>query len=346
MAANTYPELMRAWQLHEAGGPESFRLDDIETPEPGAGEVRIRLKISALNHLDLWVSRGLPAPKHFPAILGADGAGVVSAIGAHVEGISIGDEVIANPSTSCGVCRPCLAGDIVYCRRYAILGEHRTGTLAEEVVVPAVNAIPKPADLDWETAGSFGLATGTAYRMLKRARLASGETLLVAGIGGGVSSAAMLIGKAMGARVFVTSRHDSKIAWAVAHGAEAGFDSSGAFSKDLKAAAGSADVVVENVGPATWDQSIRSLGYGGRVVVCGSTSGTKVELTVPVVFFKQLEILGSTMFTHREFDETLALVASGAVRPPVDQVFAVEDLPVALARMDAGDQLGKLAIAW
>lgn len=337
---------MKAWRLHDTTGPEAFRLEDIERPEPGPGEVRIDLEISALNHLDLWVSRGLPAPKHLPAILGADGAGLVSAVGPGVEGVAVGDEVIVNPSTSCGACRRCLAGEIVYCRQYAIVGEHRTGTLAEEVVVPATNAIARPAGLDWETAGSFGLATGTAYRMLTRARLTAGETLLVVGVGGGVSSAAMLIGRAMGARVFVTSRQTSKIDWAVAHGAEAGFESSSGFSRELKAVAGSADVVVENVGPATWDQSVRSLGPGGRLVICGSTSGPKVELTVPVLFFKQLEILGSTMFTHKEFDETLALVASGAVRPPVDRVFPAAELPSALAHLDAGDQLGKVALAW
>ncbi len=337
---------MRAWLLHDTGGPESFSLEEVATPEPGPGEVRIGLKISALNHLDLWVSRGLPAPKHFPAILGADGAGNVTAVGPGVTRVGVGDEVIANPSTSCGHCRVCLSGEIVYCRNYAILGEHRTGTLAEQVIVPAVNAIPKPEQLDWETAGSFGLATGTAYRMLRRARLQAGETLLVVGVGGGVSSAATLIGNAFGARVFVTSRSQEKIDWAIAQGAEGGFDSSGAFSKELKAAAGAAQVVVENVGPATWDQSVRSLAPGGRLVVCGSTSGTKVELTVPVLFFKQLEILGSTMFTHREFGETLALLASGAVRPPVDRVFPAEELPAALERLDAGDQLGKVAIAW
>jgi len=337
---------MKAWLLHDTGGPDSFSLEEIDTPDPGPGEVRIELKISALNHLDLWVSRGLPAPKHFPAILGADGAGTVSAVGPGVAGFEIGDEVIANPSTSCGQCRACLSGEMVFCRQYAILGEHRSGTLAEEVIVPAANAIPKPADLDWETAGSFGLATGTAYRMLRRARLRAGETLLVVGVGGGVSSAAMLIGKAMGARVFVTSRKQEKIDWAITHGAEAGFDSSGSFSKEMKDVAGAAHVVVENVGPATWDQSVRSLAPAGRMVVCGSTSGTKVEMTLPVLFFKQIEILGSTMFTHQEFDETLALLTTGVVRPPVDRVFPAEDLPAALARLDAGDQLGKVALVW
>jgi NADPH:quinone reductase-like Zn-dependent oxidoreductase len=337
---------MRAWLLHDTNGPGSFVLEDVPAPEPGPGEVRVGLKVAALNHLDLWVSMGLPRPSHFPHIAGADGAGVVDAVGEGVTEPAVGAEVVVNPSTSCGRCLDCLDGNIVYCRSYAILGEHLPGTLAEQVVLPATSAVRKPAGLDWETAGSFGLATATAYRMLRRARLRAGETLLVVGVGGGVSSAALLLGRAMGARVLVTSRSPEKIAWALAHGAEAGFASGGGFAKEVREATGGrgVDVVAENVGPATWDQSIRSLRTGGRIVVCGSTSGTKVELTVPVLFFKHLDILGSTMFTHGEFAETLALVASGAVRPPVDRVFALEDLPAALARLESGAQLGKVAL--
>ncbi len=336
---------MRAWQLHDTTGPDAYALDDIPMPEPGPGEVRVALRIAAINHLDLWVSRGLPAPDRLPHIAGADGAGVVDAVGDGVTTVSVGDEVIVDPSLSCGRCPACLAGDIVYCRRYGILGEHHPGTLAEAVVVPARNVVSKPPELDWETAGSFGLSTGTAYRMLRRARLAAGDVLLVVGVGGGVSSAAMMLGEAMGARVFVTSRSAEKIAWAVAHGAEAGFDSTGEFAKDLKAAAGRpADVVVENVGPATWRQSVRAAGPGGRIVVCGSTSGPKVEITMPVLFFKQLEVIGSTMFTHGEFADVVALVGSGKVRPPVDHVYDFTELPEALRRMDAGEQLGKLAL--
>lgn len=338
---------MRAWQIHDTSGPSGFTFDEVPTPEPGPGHVRIRMTTSALNHLDLWVSRGLPKPHHYPHVTGADGAGVVDAIGEGVSSVAVGDEVIVNPSISCGTCRACLAGDVVYCRSYGILGEHRPGTIAEQLVIPASNAIPKPAGLSWEVAGAFGLAAGTAHRMLRRARLRAGETVLVVGVGGGVSSMALLLAVAAGARVFATSRNPEKIAWAVEHGAEAGFDSSGEFSKDLRATAGrQADVVVENVGPATWDQSIRSAAPGGRIVVCGSTSGTKVELSVPVLFFKQLEIIGSTMFTHREFDEVADLVARGTLHPPIDRVVAAEDLPSALARLEAGEQLGKLVVRW
>jgi NADPH:quinone reductase-like Zn-dependent oxidoreductase len=268
---------------------------------------------------------------------------VVDQVGPEVTSIEPGVEVIVNPSISCGECAPCLAGDVVYCPRYGILGEHHPGMLAEAVVVPARNAVPKPPTLDWETAGSFGLATGTAFRMLRRARVRAGETVLVVGVGGGVSSAALLLARAMGARVLATSRSGAKREWALAHGAEAAFDSAAEFSKQVKAIGATADVAVENVGPATWDQTIRSLSPGGRVVVCGATSGTKVELAIPVLFFKQLEIIGSTMYTHAEFAETLRLVTAG-VHPPVDTVFDFSDLPAALGRLDGAEQLGKVAL--
>jgi zinc-binding alcohol dehydrogenase/oxidoreductase len=248
--------------------------------------------------------------------------------------------VTINPSISCGRCAACIAGDIVYCRSFGILGEHHSGTLAEQVVVPARNLIPKP-NVDWEVAGSYGLAFGTAYRMLRRARLTAGEVLLIVGIGGGVASAAFQLGLAFGADVMVTSRDQAKLDWAVSNGAIAAVKSDQAFSKELPRRA---DVVVESVGPATFDQSVRSTAAGGRIAVCGSTSGPKIELTVPVLFFKQLEIIGSTMFTHEEFRQVTALVDSHKVHPQVDNAFEFEQLPAALARLDAGDQLGKVAL--
>jgi NADPH:quinone reductase-like Zn-dependent oxidoreductase len=332
---------MRAWQLHDTNGPESFRLDDIPEPTPGPGQVRVALDISALNHLDLWVSRGMPKPHHFPHIAGADGTGTVDAVGDGVDSVAIGDRVVINPSTSCGACETCLSGEIVYCRSYGILGEHSSGTLADEVVVPAINVVPRPDRLTDEQAGSYGLAYGTAYRMLRRARVEPGEHVLVVGVGGGVASATLGIANSLGARVSVTSRDEAKRSWALEHGAEAAADSGGDFSKELPA---KADVVVDSVGPATFGQSLRSLRPGGRLVTCGATSGPKVELTVPVLFFKQLEIIGSTMFTHAEFADLTSLVADGSVEPQVDQVFDFEDLPAALARLDTGEQLGKIAL--
>ncbi|MFN2486619.1 MAG: zinc-binding dehydrogenase [Acidimicrobiia bacterium] len=336
---------MRAWLLDDTTGIDALRLGEVSDPEPGAGEVRVRMRIAGLNHLDVWVTQGLPKPKSLPHILGGDGAGVVDMIGEGVTEWASGDEVIINPSLSCGECEYCTSDNMVFCAQYTILGEREPGTLAEMIVLPASNLFRKPAELSWEVAGTFGLASSTAYRMLDRAGLQSTETVLVVGVGGGVSSAAALIARALGARVLVTSRDRAKIEWAIAHGAEAGFDSSSEFSKEVKALTGrGANVVVENVGQATWDQSFRSLAPGGRLVVCGATAGNKVELSLPVLWFKQLGIIGSTMANRSQFAATLDLVEAGSLPIHIDQVFSFEGAVDAFQRLESGDQLGKVAV--
>jgi NADPH:quinone reductase-like Zn-dependent oxidoreductase len=270
---------------------------------------------------------------------------VIDAIGEGVTSLLPGQEVVINPSVGCGTCAFCLRGDTPLCTTYQIVGEHRWGTLAEYVVVPARNVLPKPDQLAWEEAAAYGLATGTAYRMLRRARLGVGDVLLVVGVGGGVSSAGLALGNAMGASVFVTSTNTDKICRAIQLGATGGFNSANLFAKELKAEIGrGADVALENVGPATWEQSVRSLEPGGRLVTCGSTSGTKVEITVPHLFFKQLEIMGSTMFDYAEFATVTNLVGSGRVPIVIDRVFDFGELPTALARLEAGQQLGKIVL--
>jgi NADPH:quinone reductase-like Zn-dependent oxidoreductase len=269
---------------------------------------------------------------------------VVDAVGEGVDGFSPGDEVVIDPSMSCGHCTACLHDEIVFCAEFGILGEHHTGTLAEYVVVPAANALPKPPRLSWEVAGSFGLVTATALRMLERARVRQGDRVLIPGIGGGVSSAALLLARAMRAEVYVTSRSPAKLEWALAHGAAAGFDSETEFSKEMKAAGG-ADVVVENVGPATWAQSLRSLKPGGRLVVCGATTGPKVDLSLPVLWFKQLELIGSSMATHSQFARALHMVDSAGTAPPVDAVYEFSRLIDALEHLDSGAQIGKVVIS-
>jgi len=335
---------MNAWILHEIGGPDSFVLEDVETPLPGPGEVRVRLHVSALNHLDIWSSMGMPKPP-LPHVAGADGAGVIDAVGEDVTTVAVGDEVVVNPSIGCGHCDACRRGETSLCDSYKILGEHLWGTLADQVVVPATNVVAKPSILDWEHAGAYGLAYGTAYRMLRRARLRVGDTLLVVGVGGGVSNAAMEIGQVMGAKVFVTSRDPKKIEKAVFSGADGGFLSTEDYGKALKAATGAgADVVVENVGAPTWKASMSVLNKGGRLVTCGGTGGPSVELSLPRLFFKQLEVIGSTMFDVGEFADITRMIADGRVPVTVDSVFAFEDLPGALARMQNGEQFGKIVL--
>jgi NADPH:quinone reductase-like Zn-dependent oxidoreductase len=303
----------------------------------------VKISHSALNHLDLWVSQGLPAPKHLPHIGGADGAGTVDAIGEGVSGFDIGDEVIIDPSFSCGSCPSCRNDEIVYCESFQILGEHRPGTFTEKIVIPTINAVRKPGAMPWEVAGSFGLATATALRMIERSGMKPEQTLLVVGVGGGVSAAAALLGIAMRASVYVTSRSPEKIDWAVEQGAAGGFDSAGEFGAEM-AEIGGADVVIENVGPATIRQSMRAAKKGGRIVICGSTSGPKMELTLPALFFRQLELIGSSMANHSQFARATAWMGMDGAAAPVSKVFDFDDLPAALEYLESGEQVGKVVL--
>lgn len=334
---------MKAWQLTATDGIDSYTLNEVPEPEPGPGEVRVDIKASGLNHLDLWVAMGLPAPKQLPHTTGADAAGVIDAVGEGVAGFEIGDAVIVDPSLSCGECPHCLNDDIVYCSSFGILGEHHPGTFTEKITVPTINAVRKPKTMSWEEAGSFGLASVTALRMLEKSRLKEGETVLVVGVGGGVSAAAMSLAAGMGAKVYVTSRSRKKIDWALENGAEGGFDSAAEFGKEM-AAAGGADIVVDNVGPATLGQSMRAAKRGGRIAICGSTSGAKFELTIPTLFFRQLELIGSSMGNHAQFARALNFIRLGKAKAPVSEVFAFSDLPDALRLLESAEQTGKIVL--
>ncbi len=324
---------MDAWILDQS--PGEYRFGSIDLAHPGPGEVRVRPVTSALNHMDLWLTRGLPKPA-LPHVPGCDVAGTVEAVGAGVE-LEVGTDVVVNPAVAPLDAVVSLGVDSPLGRGFQILGEQRWGGHGDGVVVPARNVVAKPSSRSWEECAAFPLATLTAYRMLRRARLTAGETVLVVGIGGGVSMAALSLAQAMGAVVYVTSRQQSKIDQAVALGAVAGFDST-----DERWPV-RADVVVESVGPATWDASVRSLVPGGRLVVCGGTSGQKVEVDLPKLFFKQIEIIGSTMGSYEEFASVLRLVDQG-LPIAVDEVFDRADYPAALERLRSGDQLGKVVL--
>lgn len=335
---------MKAWHLNDTTGPDALELVEIDEIQPGPSQIRVKLEMSGLNHLDLWVSRGLPKPHNLPHILGADGAGRVDAIGDGVSGFDIGDEIIIDPTISCGTCTHCGRDDIVYCADYKILGEHLNGTLTESVVIPTINAVRKPNAMDWDVAGTFGLVTVTALRMLERVNVQQGERVLVVGIGGGVSTAAMSLALAFGAEVYVTSRSKDKINWAVERGATGGFLSDGEFGKEM-AALGGADVIIENVGPATLGQSMKAAVRGARIAICGGTSGAKFELSLPYLFFKQLEIVGSSMGTHAQFARATHYTGSGQATTYVDRTFDFAELPEAMAYLESGEQIGKIAIS-
>jgi len=326
---------VRAVRIHDDGGPEVLTLEEAPDPVAGPGEVLVRLRASALNHLDIWIRKGLPSvPK--PRILGADGAGVVEALGEGVSGFEVGERIVLNPGIEVG-------GGKIH-----VIGEHGDGTNAELIAVPATNVHAIPDELNFEDAAAFPLVFETAYRMLvTRAGLREGEWVLAWGIGGGVSTAALAIGKALGARVLVTSSSEAKLERARELGADATVNHA---TGDVKAAVQEAtgghgiDVVIENVGEATWATSLQVAAPGGRITVCGATSGPNPPAALHRVWWKQLSILGSTMGTAEDFAGAFELVTSGRALPVVDSVLPLEEIRAAHERLEAGEQLGKIVL--
>ena len=340
---------MRACVLTTTG----LQITDVpDAPAPGPGEVRVAVRSAALNHLDLFVRDGLPgATPRYPHVVGADGAGVVELVGGDVQGIVAGDRVLINPGISDYRCEFCRAGEHSLCVAYRLLGEHLPGTMAELVTVPAVNVrlVPdlSPA-LTWAEAAAFTLVTLTAWRMVvTRAQVQAGETVLVWGIGGGVSLAAMRIAKLAGARVIVTSSDDAKLAAARGLGADVTLNHrTQKVAEDVRALTGTrgVEVVVENVGAATWDQSLRCLKRGGRLVTCGATSGPNVTIDLRRMFWHHWTLMGSTMGNAAEYDEIVRRLGAGELRPVLDQVYPLARVSEAYRRLEQGAQLGKIAV--
>jgi zinc-binding alcohol dehydrogenase/oxidoreductase len=325
---------LKAVRIHEDGGPEVLRYEDVKDPTPAAGEVLVGLRAASLNHLDVWVRRGLPSvPK--PRILGADGAGVVEALGDGVEGFAQGQRVVINPG-------------VMHAGRVSVIGEHTDGTHAELIAVPAPNVYPLPDDLSFEEAAAFPLVFETAYRMLvTKADIREGEWVLVWGIGGGVATAAFQIAKALGGRVIATSSSDAKLERARDLGADATVNH---VSGDVKAtvieATGGrgADIVVEHVGEATWRMSQDVASQHGRIVVCGATTGPNPPAALHRVWWKELAILGSSMGTPDDFEAAYELVKSGRAKVIVDSVFPLAEVRAAHERLEAGEQFGKIVL--
>lgn len=344
---------MRACVLRASGNLDQIAIADVPDPSaPGPGEVRIAVRAAALNHLDLFVIRGLPGVEYrFPHILGADAAGVVDAVGPGVTRLRPGDRVMLNPGISCYACEYCRQGEHSLCIRYRLLGEHLPGTMAERVVVPEPNVAAIPGVLppiEWAEAAAFSLVTLTAWRMVVgRARVQAGETVLVWGIGGGVSLAALRIAKLLGARVIVTSSSDAKVQAARTLGADVTLNHrTQKISQEVRALTDKrgVDVVVENVGEATWEESLRCLAKGGRVVTCGATSGPKVVTDVRRLFWNQYTIMGSTMGNAAEYAEVVRQLGQGHLRPIVDRVFPLDQARAAFERLEQGERLGKVVV--
>ena len=315
---------MKAIRIHDDGGPEVLRYEDAADPVPGAGEVLIELRAASLNHLDLWVRKGLPSvPK--PRILGADGAGIRA---------DTGERVVINPGLEHGA-------------RITVVGEHMDGTHAELVAVPEANVYPIPDSLPFEEAAAFPLVFETAWRMLvTKAGLQPDEWVLIWGIGGGVATAALAIVKALGARAVVTSSSDDKLARAVELGADATVNhaTEDVASRVKEVTGGGAHVVVETVGADTWATSLAVARPTGRICVCGATSGPNPPANLHRIWWKQLTVHGSTMGTRTDFEAALDLVVSGRARPVIDSVFPLSETRAAHERLESGNQLGKVVL--
>jgi NADPH:quinone reductase-like Zn-dependent oxidoreductase len=323
---------MRAIRIHEDGGPEVLMYEDAPDPVPEAGEVLVRMRFASLNHLDVWTRKGLPSvPK--PRILGADGSGVVEALGPGVEGLEPGTPVVINPGIE--------HDGVIH-----VIGEHTEGVHAELAAVPATNVYPLREGVSFEDAAAFPLVFETAYRMLvTRAAVQPEEWVLVWGIGGGVATAAFRIAQALGARTIVTSSSDDKLDRARALGADLAVNhETGDVVAAVKEATGKgAHVVVETVGDATWKRSLDAARPSARVVVCGATSGPNPPAALHRVWWKQLDVLGSTMGTRLDFEGAYDLVAAGTA-PVIDSVFPLADARAAHERLEAGEQFGKILL--
>lgn len=342
---------MRALTISAHGGLDRVEYrEDVPAPElRNADDVRIHVLTAAFNHLDLFVVGGLPGVTIVPPWpLGADLCGHVESVGASVNHLKPGDYVVVNPGISDRTCEFCRAGEQPLCPRFGILGEHFPGTMAEYVVVPAANVRTIPRSIPAESAAAFSLTTLTAWRMLvTRARVQAGEEVLIWGIGGGVALAALQICKRIGARVWAVSSSDDKLRRAGDMGADELLNRNDVdVPKVIRERTNKrgVDVVVDNVGQATWKQSLLALGRAGRLVSCGGTSGPVVETDVRRLFWNQWSILGSTMGNDAEYDAIIAVLRQGQLLPPIDSVFPLEQGREALERLSTASQFGKIVI--
>jgi NADPH:quinone reductase-like Zn-dependent oxidoreductase len=341
---------MKAIVFHQHGGPEVLKYTEAPDPTPRANEVLVRVKACALNHLDLWVRRGLPnVPIPLPHVPGSDVAGEIAQIGADVATMRVGQKVVLAPLVSCGKCAACIAGLDNRCRQATNLGYMIDGGCAEFVRAPEINCLSYPENLKWEEAASIPLVFQTAWHMLlARAELQPGEDVLILGAGSGVGTAAIQIAKFFGARVIATAGSDEKLAKAKELGADHLINHKTQKIRDevrrITNKRG-VDVVFEHVGIATWDDSLASLAASGRLVTCGATTGYDAKLDLRFLFSRQLSLLGSYMGTKAELHSVMRLVANGRLKPIVDRIFPLPEAAAAHAYLELGLQFGKVVLS-
>lgn len=340
---------MNAVVVHEHGGYDALRFEEVADPVPAGGEVLIEIRATGINHLDLWARRGVPGYRFpLPLIPGSDVSGVVRDYGAEVRDLDKGAEVVLAPGVSCGLCRSCQSGRDHYCRDYGILGETRNGGYAQLIAVSRSNVLPKPKNLSFEEAASVPLTFLTAWHMLiGRAGLKQNETVLVHAAGSGVSAASIQIAKLWGATVIATASTEEKLKRARDLGADHVINYSAVdFSDEVRSITGKrgADVVVDHVGDSTWEGSMRCLAWQGRIVTCGATTGPLVKLNLRHVYFKSLSILGSTMGSRGELFEILDLVEKGSLVPMVDKVMPLANADQAHELLEKRQIFGKIVL--
>jgi NADPH:quinone reductase-like Zn-dependent oxidoreductase len=340
---------MKAVRFHEHGGPEVLRFEEVPEPQPGPGQVRIRVRYASVNHLDIWLRRGLPGMRiPLPHIPGADASGVVDALGDGVNEPKPGTRVLLDPGLSCRLCEFCTSGNQSMCARYSIFGEHQDGCYAQWIVAPAENAIPVPEGVTDEAAAAAPLTYLTAWNMLiHRGRLRAGETVVILAAGAGVGVACVQIAKRAGAFVIATAGSDEKCAKARELGADVVINHSEAdFAQEVRRRTGKrgADVVVDYIGKQTWQKSLQALRRGGRLLTCGATTGHDPVEDLRHIFYRQIEVIGSTMGSRAQLLEVLNLVFRGELRPVVDSILPLSEAAEAHRRIEARRVFGKVLL--
>lgn len=340
---------MHAAVIHRHGTLDELHFQEIDRPQVDPGHILVRARAVALNRLDLFVLEGIPGVNlEMPHVMGSDGAGIVEEVGQGVSRLEPGDQVMLNPGLSCGQCEFCVQGEHSLCIGFGLMGEHTGGTFAQYFQAPEANFERMPSGVSFEEAAAFSLVTQTAWRMLKtRARLRAGEDVFIHGIGGGVASAALQIAVLSGARTFVSSSSETKLEQARELGADHCFNYTTAdVAKEVYKLTGKrgVDVVVEGPGAATWLQSLKMVRKGGRIVTCGATTGPNPQTELRLIFWKQIEILGSSMSSRHEYREIIELLSRGKLRPVIDKVFPLSRARDAIDFLHNQSQFGKIVL--
>lgn len=347
---------MKAWLIEKHGGNEVLKRVDRDVPKPGPMQVRVHVRAVGLNHLDLWVRKGVPGHQFpLPLVPGTDSAGVIEAFGPGAEdaldGVKIGSRVLVSPGISCGECEACLGGFDPLCPKYGILGETTNGGAADSIVVPAANIVPLPDSISFETGAAIGIPYLTAWTMLiRKAQLKAGEWVLIQAGGSSVSIAATEIAKLFGATVVTTVGDDAKIAKSKAAGADYVINyRKGPFRDELKkilktAGKRGVEVAIDHVGADTFNESMKSLAWGGRLATCGATSGSDVTIDLKALFFKNISLLGTTMGSKADLIRVVSLVAEGKLKPIVDRTLPMEKLADALDLIEGRKLFGKVVL--